>query len=86
MQVVDEGARQPLPGFQPRLGGQAAQAALDVEERVDALDGLQRDRGDLVGGLPLRTLPAMSASSKNLRRAWLQHSALVTGPGARSVR
>ena len=25
MQVVDEGARQPLPGFQPRLGGQAAQ-------------------------------------------------------------
>jgi hypothetical protein len=40
-----------LPGFQPRLGGQAAQAALDVEERVDAPDGLQRDRGDRVDSL-----------------------------------
>jgi hypothetical protein len=36
--------------------------------------------------MPLRTFPAMSASSKNFRRAWAQHSALVTGPGSRSSR
>lgn len=37
-------------------------------------------------GLPLRTMPAMSASSKNLRREGLQQSALVTVPGMRSGR
>ena len=37
-------------------------------------------------GLPFRAFPLMSASSKNLRRAWLQQSALSTGPGSRSPR
>ena len=36
--------------------------------------------------LPLRMLPAISASSKNLRRACDQHSAGRTGPGLRSPR
>lgn len=31
-------------------------------------------------------LAAMSASSKNLRRPWLQHSASTIGPGRRSDR
>jgi hypothetical protein len=39
--------------FQPGLKGQADQAALDVEERVDAPRGLQRDRGDRVGRFAL---------------------------------
>ena len=33
--------------------------------------------------LPRRALAAMSASSKNCRRAWAQHSADVIGPCAR---
>src|ERR1700733_11368904 len=36
--------------------------------------------------LPRRAFAAMSASSKNLRRAWLQHSAPTIGPGFRSAR
>jgi hypothetical protein len=34
--------------------------------------------------LPRLALAAMSASSKNLRLAWLQHSASTIGPGFRS--
>jgi hypothetical protein len=39
-----------------------------------------------IGGafLPRRAFAAMSASSKNLRLAWLQHSASTIGPGLRS--
>ena len=37
-------------------------------------------------GFLLRAFCLMSASSKNFRRAWLQHSALLTGPGSRSPR
>jgi hypothetical protein len=33
-----------------------------------------------------RALAAISANSKNFRRAWLQHSASTIGPGARSGR
>ena len=86
MQVVDEGVRQPHPDFQPRVGGQAAQAALDVEERVDALDGLQRDRGDLMGGFALADVAGDVGQFEELAPGWLQQSALVTGPGARSSR
>jgi hypothetical protein len=39
-----------------------------------------------VAFLPRRAFAAMSASSKNLRRAWLQHSASTIGPGLRSGR
>ncbi len=61
---------------------QAVDAALDVEERVDALDRLQRDRRDRRGRVcPCATFPAMSASSKNLRRPWAQHSAWSPAPG-----
>jgi hypothetical protein len=34
--------------------------------------------------LPRLALAAMSASSKNCRLAWAQHSADVTGPSARA--
>ena len=73
-----------LPNCQPPLGGHGRLCRADVEQRVDAGHGFKRDRRYLVGrNLPLRTLPAMSANSKNLRRAWLQHSALITGAGPR---
>ena len=39
-----------------------------------------------VAFLPRRVFAAMSASSKNLRRAWLQHSASTIGLGLRSGR
>ena len=39
-----------------------------------------------VAFLPRRALAAMSANSKNLRRAWLQHSASTIAPGLRSGR
>jgi hypothetical protein len=41
-----------------------------------------------IGGafLPRRVLTAMSANSKNLRRAWLQHRAWRIGPGLREDR
>ncbi len=35
--------------------------------------------------LPLRAMALMSASSKNFRRAWLQHRALRTGAGLRAA-
>jgi hypothetical protein len=38
--------------------------------------------GATAGSWP-RTLRAMSASTKNLRRAWAQHAASMTGPGRR---
>ena len=36
--------------------------------------------------LPRRAFEAISASSKNLRRLWLQHSASTIGRGRRSAR
>ena len=40
--------------------------------------------GEIGAFLPRLALAAMSASSKNLRLAWLQHSASTIGPGFRS--
>ena len=60
-QNLDQRTGEALPGLQTCVSGETVDAALDIEERVDALDGLQRDRGDLVGAsLSLRTLQAMS--------------------------
>ena len=49
---VERRARQPLPRLQPRVSGQAAQAALDFEESIDTSHGVQRNRGDRKGGSP----------------------------------
>ncbi len=48
MQVVDQRGGEATPGLQAGVRGEAEEAALEVEERVDAPDRLQRDRGDLV--------------------------------------
>src|SRR6185312_14430035 len=48
---------------QPLLGTLAVDAPLDVEQRIDALDRLECDRGDR-RRVPRRALAAISASSK----------------------
>ena len=53
MELLDERTGMLLPGGKPRLGQHAIYAALDVEERVDAGHGLERDGAYLVGRLAL---------------------------------
>jgi hypothetical protein len=48
-----------------------------LRETVRPADRLQRDREIGAAFLPRLALAAMSASSKNLRRPWLQHSASI---------
>ena len=85
-QPGDQGVALFAPRVQPLLIGQSIDLALDVKERVDAFDGLQAI-GEIGGAfLPRGALAAMSANSKNLRRAWLQHRASRIGPGLRSGR
>lgn len=52
MKLVDQRPVQTLPGFEPRRGFQAVDVALDIEDRVDPGDALQRHDGDVVGQLP----------------------------------
>ena len=46
-------------------------AALNIKDRVHPSYGLQRDGGNVMGVLAFPGVPLMSASSKNLRGAWL---------------
>ena len=62
-------ARSVLPHAQSLFGAQAVDVALDIEERVDAPDRLQRERRDRAACLAAPGIAAISASSKNFRRA-----------------
>ena len=64
--------------------GRVGDAGEDVgEPRLTASNAI----GEIGGAFLLRRiLAAMSANSKNLRRAWLQHRASRIGPGLRSGR
>jgi hypothetical protein len=64
------------------FGATAIDAALDIEQRVDAPDRLQRDRGDR-GCIPAAPRIVGNVGSKNWRLAWAQHSAGVIAPGVR---
>ena len=72
---------------QALVGGKPVELALGIEDQVDPAHRLVRQRRP--GGLFLRdraaAVLAMSASTKNLRRPWLQHAASVIGPGLRSA-
>jgi hypothetical protein len=78
-----------LPCGQPLFGAEAVDGALDLEQRVDALDGLSA-MGEIAAGFsPLalrRALAAMSASTKNWRRLWAQQAASRIGPELRPAR
>ena len=66
-------------------GGRPLMFALDREDRVDAAHRLEGKRRE-VDRVLLRAdeaALAMSASSKNLRRLWLQQAASVIGAGLR---
>ena len=75
-----------LAYVQPLGSGNAVDAAVDLEQSVNAFDCFQRDdrRDRSRAFLPRLALAAMSASSKNCLLAWAQHSADVTGPAARA--
>lgn len=53
MQFLNERTSTLLPSGKPLLGGHPVYAALDVEERIDASDGLKRDGRYLVGRFAL---------------------------------
>ena len=72
----------------PYLARKAIDLALDGKQRVDAFDGLQRNRRDSAPG---HFLPAArSRRCRPIRRtcggAWLQHRASMIGQGFRSGR
>lgn len=74
------------PDGEALLGSQAVDVALDVEQQINRLTA-SKAIGEIGGAVfPRRALAAMSASTKNLRRAWLQQSASITSLGLRSGR
>jgi hypothetical protein len=64
----------------------AIDATLDIEDHVDPFHRFQSDGCDVMGEPVLVHVPGDSGNSKNLRRAWLQQSALRAGPELRSAR
>ncbi len=54
------------PRGQSFVGGHSVDAALDVEERIDASHGLERDRRYLVGGFPLTNIAGNVCQFKEL--------------------
>src|SRR5215831_3790161 len=52
-------------------GRKTVDLALDVEEGMNAFDRLECDRRHRCGVLSTLALVAISASAKNLRRAWI---------------
>jgi hypothetical protein len=65
------------------VGRQTIDLALDIEDRVDALDRLEGERRD--DGELAAHLGGYVASAKNLRRLCAQHAASVIGPARRSA-
>ncbi len=81
------GAERWLPRRSPLGRGTAVHRALDGEQLVHAPHGLERqgrDHGNLLLSPSGAPRLSMSASSKNLRRAWAQHAASMIGAGLRS--
>jgi hypothetical protein len=62
---------------------QAVEGPLDREDRVDAAHRFERQRREVDRVALGASTRAVSASSKNLRRPWLQQAASVTAPGLR---
>ena len=56
VQSLDQGPRQGLAGGVTVLSIQAVDIALDVEDRVDALDGFKRNGRDVMGGFSLSNI------------------------------
>jgi len=53
MEIINQGAREFLADGKASLGIQLIYLAFDIEDGADPFHGFQRDRRDLMGGLPL---------------------------------
>ena len=53
LEIFDQGGREALSGLQPVLRGKAVDAALDIEQHIDAPDGLEGDGRDFLVCLAL---------------------------------
>ena len=73
-----------LADAQTLFGAQAVDGALDVEQHVDALDGLQRDRRDRRRVLAAPGIGGDIGQLEELPPGMAQHSAGVIGPGTRT--
>ncbi|MBW5439305.1 hypothetical protein FXB41_32455 [Bradyrhizobium canariense] len=69
--MLSRSAAQPLSSSNAPL-----MPLLNIEQRIDALDRLQRDRRDRLRILPRLSLAAMCASSKNYLLQWTSTAAM----------